>query len=176
MSTTSPVRTALFVLLLAVFGLVAGLGGYYAGGRSDAIDDALPLARLADRLIRHGEGGEGLGASREQAVLQVAGPKLTRSLARRLAFDPFVPGVSKIRLEGYASGLEKELSRPRLIALWLETVEMGKGPNGWMKGFYEASKDIYDRPPSQLSDAEFKHLLAIARSPLRLRVRPTDWH
>jgi len=179
---TAPLRNAIFVVLLALFGLIAGLGGYYAGGRSDAIDDARPLVRLADKLIAKGEGGDGLGAGREALLLAVEDPTfadhtgldldrpapgttLVRSLAKRVGFDPFEPGIARIRQLGYASGLEKELSKPRLVALWLETVEMGPGPKGWMRGFYTASKSIYGRSPDKLKDDEFLRLVAVATAP-----------
>ena len=182
MRMTAPLRNAIFVVLLALFGLIAGLGGYYAGGRSDAIDDARPLVRLADKLIAKGEGGDGLGAGREALLLAVEDPTfadhtgldldrpapgttLVRSLAKRVGFDPFEPGIARIRQLGYASGLEKELSKPRLVALWLETVEMGPGPKGWMRGFYTASKSIYGRSPDKLKDDEFLRLVAVATAP-----------
>jgi hypothetical protein len=181
---TGTLRKALFVLLLLVFGLVAGLGGYYAGGRSDAIDDARPLIRLANRLIDHGEGGEGLGPTREAMLLAVQDPAfaapgansttLTRSLAERLAFDRYASGVAQIRRSGYISGLETELSQPQLLALWLETVEMGKGPRGWIRGFYEASKTIYKRPPAQLTDDEFLRLVAVVAAPTHFDLNGSD--
>lgn len=179
-------RAALFVVLLLAFGMLAGLGGYYAGGRSDAIEDARPLARLADRLEAHGQGGPGLGIGREALLLAVLDPAtandphrpsagvavLSRTLAERLATEQAVPDLGRIRRAGYASGLESTLSRPRLMALWLETVEMGRGPHGWLRGLYNASKTFYGRKPEQLTDDEFVQLLSIAtmpRSPLQAR-------
>jgi hypothetical protein len=185
-------RNALFVLLLVVFGLVAGLGGYFAGGRSDAIEDTRPLTRLADRLIDHGEGGEGLGPGRQAMLLAVEDPAfadhagidmetpgaglttLTQSLAKRLGFDRFEPGIAKIRQSGYASGLETRLSKSQILALWLETVEMGEGPRGWITGFYEASKSIYHRPPARLTDNEFLRLVAVVIAPGRFHLEGRD--
>jgi hypothetical protein len=176
MSKAARVSRSLFVLAVMVFGLLAGLGGYYAGGRADARDDTRPLARLADRLIARGEGAAGLGAGREGQMLAAlvpasedlasdpAGgvPILAHALAKRMAFEHYTPGIGRIRLAGYASGLEAELSGPRLAALWLETVEMGRGPHGWMRGVYQASHDLYGRPPAALNDAEFARLIAAA--------------
>lgn len=174
-------RAALFVVLLLAFGMLAGLGGYYAGGRSDAIEDARPLARLADRLEAHGQGGQGLGIGREALLLAALDPAtvddlhrpsagvavLSRTLADRLATEYAAPDLGGIRRAGYASGLASTLSRPRLVALWLETVEMGRGPHGWLRGLYNASKALYGRKPEQLDDDEFVHLLSIATSPRR---------
>lgn len=178
-------RAALFVILLLAFGTLAGLGGYYAGGRSDAIEDARPLARLADRLEAHGKGGPGLGVGREALLLAVLDPAtandphrpstgvtvLSRALAERLATEHTAPDLGQIRRAGYASGLESTLSRPRLVALWLETVEMGRGPHGWLRGLYNASSSLYGRKPELLTDDEFIYLLAIATSPRRVLER-----
>jgi hypothetical protein len=191
MRVSTPVRNAVFVALLMLFGTIAGLGGYYAGGRSDAIDDARPLARLADRLIAQGRDGTGLGPGREAVLLAVADPDfadhtgldldrpapgmiLTRDLAAWLGFDRFEAGTARIRQLGYASGLERKLSKPRLLALWLETVDMGRSPRGWMKGFYTASRNIYGRTPQQLSDEEFLRLVAVATAPRRFALNGRD--
>jgi monofunctional biosynthetic peptidoglycan transglycosylase len=177
-------RTGLFVLLLLMFGVLAGFGGYYAGGRSDAIDDSRPLIRLADKLIARGDGAAGLGAGRDKLLLAVQNPKilsstempgaslspLSHGLARRLAFEPSDPRFSKIRQAGYASGLQTQLSEQQLFALWLETVDMGRGPRGWLRGFYQASQSLYGRPPAQLSDTEYLRLLALATAPQPLTI------
>jgi hypothetical protein len=181
-------RNGLFVLSLLLFGTVAGLGGYYAGGRSDAIDDTRPLIRLADRLIARGEGGEGLGGARQELLLAAQDPRLTqrndmapasvgmlsRSLAKRLAAERSDPSFSAIRQAGYASGLETRLSQTQLMALWLETVDMGRSRNGWVRGFYQASRSLYDRPPAQLDDARFLRLIAVATAPSSLQLDSSD--
>jgi hypothetical protein len=172
-------RAALFVLSLLVFGLLAGLGGYYAGGRSDAIEDARPLARRADRLVAQGKGGPGLGVGREALLLAVLDPAaaadprrpdagvpiLAQTLADRLASEQSTSIFGGIRRAGYASGLETRLSRSRMVALWLETVEMGRGSNGWLRGLYDASRALYGRKPDRLTDDQFIHLLALAITP-----------
>jgi hypothetical protein len=185
-------RNALFVMSLLLFGVIAGLGGYYAGGRSDAIDDTRPLMRLADRLIDRREGGSGLGQGREQLLLAVeSGPHgkavqndgdvpeasaamLRQTLAGRLAAERSDPSFSKIRQAGYASGLKTELSGAQVLALWLETVDMGRGPQGWIRGFYQASRSLYDRSPAELNDAEFLRLVAVATTPGKYRLDRPD--
>ena len=181
-------RAGLFVMSLLLVGMVAGVGGYYAGGRSDAIDDSRPLIRLADRLIARGEGGEGLGKARQDLLLSVQDPRLSnredmlgaslgtlsRSLAKRLAAERSDPSFSIIRQAGYASGLETQLSQPQLMALWLETVDMGRGPRGWVRGFYQASRSLYNRPPEQLGDEQFIRLVAVATSPSQLHLDRPD--
>lgn len=186
------VRNGLFVVSLLLFGVLAGLGGYYAGGRSDAIDDTRPLVRLADRLIARGEGGDGLGASRQQLLLAVQDSRLvegspsqrdmtraslatlSRTLAGRIAVERSDPSFAKIRQAGYASGLEAQLSQPQILALWLETVDMGRGPRGWLRGFYQASRSLYDRPPARLTDTQFLRLIVVATAPRHYRLDGPD--
>lgn len=188
MKVADLIRNALFVLSMLIFGAVAGFGGYYAGGRSDAIDDARPLTRLADKLIARGEGGAGLGPGREAFLLAVQNPRLanrsqmsgqslailSHGLASRLAFESSDPRFSKIRQAGYASGLATQLSQPQLFAIWLETVDMGHGPKGWLRGFYQASQSLYQRSPAQLNDAQFVRLLAVATAPKPLQLGGSD--
>jgi len=188
MMRSEVLRNALFVLSLLVFGAVAGFGGYYAGGRSDAIDDARPLVRLADKLIARGEGAEGLGTGRQALLLALQSPQaanrsdmsgaslapLSHGLARQLASESSDPRFSKIRQAGYASGLKTELSEAQLLAVWLETVDMGRGPHGWLRGFYHASRSVYHRAPDQLNDTEFVRLLAVATAPTQLWLDAPD--
>ncbi|RYG75119.1 MAG: hypothetical protein EON59_18540, partial [Alphaproteobacteria bacterium] len=84
------------------------------------------------------------------------------------------PSFSAIRQAGYASGLETRLSQPQLMALWLETVDMGRSPNGWVRGFYQASRSLYNRAPAQLDDAQFLHLVAVATTPSRLQLNSAN--
>ncbi|PCD76014.1 hypothetical protein CLN94_11020 [Pseudothioclava arenosa] len=37
--------------------------------------------------------------------------------------------------KGYALGLERSLRKGLILALWLDALEMGRGPDGWMIGF-----------------------------------------
>ncbi|KAA5605189.1 glycosyl transferase [Roseospira marina] len=90
---------------------------------------------------------------------------ITQSAAKRLAFEAFHPGLGKIRQTGYALGLESRLSKDQILALWLDTLEMGKGPDGWMVGFFTASSKIYGRPPAELSQAEFIRFVAVLIAP-----------
>ena len=173
-------RNTLFVLVLLVFGAIAGFGGYYAGGRADALHHARFLHRKADELLAQGRDGPGLGPGREAMLLAVESPSsgtiptLTRSLARRFAFDPSEDSLAWIRHSGYASGLDTALTDPQIVALWLETVEMGKGPDGWMTGFYQTSEAVYGRMQSQLTDEEFLRLLAVVAAPSRFDLQGRD--
>ncbi|MDP8912939.1 MAG: transglycosylase domain-containing protein [Pseudomonadota bacterium] len=141
------------------------------------------MAPRADRLLAQGRGAAGLGPGRIEQLLRVEDPgfeqhsgidfstsgagltTLTQGVGKRVGFAHFRPGVRKIRLIGYAMGLERSLTKAQIIALWLDTVGMGRGPNGWMTGFYEASRSIYGRPPHLLTEAEFLSLVAVPLAP-----------
>lgn len=156
----------------------------YAGiGYFDAQGDAAHLAPRADRLIAEGRGAAGLGHGRIEQLLLVEDPgfdrhsgvdfstsgagmtTLTQGVGKSLGFTQFRPGVNKIRLIGYAMGLERSLTKAQIIALYLDEVGMGRGPSGWMKGFYEASRTIYGRPPHLLTESEFLSLVAVPIAP-----------
>jgi membrane peptidoglycan carboxypeptidase len=92
---------------------------------------------------------------------------LTQSAGKRLGFSNFRPGIRKVRLVGYAMGLESRLTKQQILALYLDTVWMGPGPHNPMAGFFNASQLIYGRPPAALSDHDFLSLVAIPIAPRR---------
>ncbi|WP_414833179.1 transglycosylase domain-containing protein [Afifella sp. YEN Y35] len=174
--------------ILKYFGIVfalllVGFVGYGAKGYWDAVSDAEGLRAQADAAIAQGRGGGSLGPTRRAILLAVEDPNfsthpgvdfstpgaglttITQSAAKRLAFEEFHPGLGKIRQTGYALGMESRLSKEQILALWLETLEMGNGPDGWMVGFHSASSAIYGRPPAELTDAEFIRLVAVLIAP-----------
>jgi hypothetical protein len=174
--------------LLKYAGLVFGLLllvliGYGGKGSLDALSDSGDLRVRADALIARGQGGAALGSGHLATLLTVQDPAfyrhagidfstpgagattITQSLAKRLAFDRFRPGIGKIRQTGYALGLERRLSKKQILALWLDTLEMGQGPNGWMTGFYKAASAIYGRSPAELTQDEFIRLVAVLIAP-----------
>ena len=168
-------------IILTLF--IAGVVGYGAKGYWDALSDAEDLRARADAVIAQGRGGDSLGTAHRSILLAVEDPDfsthsgvdfstpgaglttITQSAAKRLAFEEFHPGIGKIRQTGYAFGLESRLSKEQILALWLETLEMGNGPDGWMVGFHSASSTIYGRPPAELTEAEFIRLVAVLMAP-----------
>lgn len=166
------------VLLLTAAALIYGFIGYL-----DARSDAPRLSARADNLIAGGRSGVDLGPKQLAKLLLVEDPgfvehsgvdvssagggltTITQSLAKRVGFETFKPGIAKIRQTGYAIGLEHELSKDQILALWLDTLEMGPGPDGWMTGFFKASNTIYGKPPADLSDKEFLSLVAVLIAP-----------
>lgn len=172
--------------------IVACAVAYGAQGYFDAVADADDLRQRADVLIQQGRGGEGLGDGRLAMVVLVQDPAfathsgvdfttagagittISQSVSKRLAFDQFRPGIGKIRQTGYALGLERQLEKDQILALWLNTVEMGRGPDGWMTGFFTASDAIYNRAPSEVTDDEFLRLVAVVIAPGSFDLRSTD--
>lgn len=171
------------LMALVFLVLVAGVSAYGAKGYWDALSDADALRVRADELIAQNRGGSSLGPDHLKILLTVEDPNfaehigvdfftagagattITQSASKRLAFKQFRPGIRKIRQTGYALGLERRLTKDQILALWLDTVEMGEGPDGWMTGFHDASSRIYARPPSALSKSEFVRLVAVLISP-----------
>lgn len=189
-----PTHMVGFFKYLCVAGLLLVLAmlGYGALGYVDAIGDAHGLRQRADGLIAQGLGGQSLGADRLQQMLRVEDPNfwhhagmdmstpgagmttITQSAAKRLAFDSFKPGIGKIRQTGFALGMEQVLSKQQILALWLDSLEMGPGPDGWMTGFFRAAQKVYGRMPDNLDDQEFQALLAVLIAPSKYRLGTDD--
>lgn len=170
--------------LLVAATVVVAYGGK---GYFDARKESEILIPKAERLIADGRGLEGLGNLRSAWLIEVEDPNywshggvdfqspgagmttITQSLAKRLAFDEFKPGIAKLRQTTYALGLESRLTKQQIMALYLETLEMGRGPNNiWITGFYTASNAMYGLPPSRISDDQFIHLLSVLIAPSQL--------
>ncbi|WP_299939256.1 transglycosylase domain-containing protein [uncultured Nitratireductor sp.] len=176
-------------LILAIFAAALAYGGW---GYLDAIKDADALKLRADALIAENRGGQSLGDARLQQLLQVQDPNfqghsgvdmitpgagvttITQSAAKRLAFEAFKPGIGKIRQTGYALGLESELTKEQILALWLDTLEMGKGPDGWVTGFHRASEKVFGKAPTDLQETEFLSLVAVLIAPGKYRLGTDD--
>lgn len=179
--------TSLLLGLLIIAAVAYGGKGYW-----DALSDAPQLRQRADELISQGRGGASLGAEHLAILMKVEDPNfanhsgvdfstsgagattITQSASKRLAFEKFQPGIGKIRQTGYAMGLESRLSKDQILALWLDTLEMGEGPGGWMTGFHTASSAIYERPPVELSNSEFIRLVAVLIAPGSYKLREND--
>lgn len=171
------------VLVSVIALLLIGLAIYGLDGYFDARSDAVVLKPRADRLIAKGRGPADLGYGRVEQLLLVEDPgflahngvdlatpgsgltTLTQSAGKRLGFSTFRPGLRKVRLIGYALGLESRLTKPQILALYLDTVWMGPGPRTPMTGFFSASRQIYGNRPAELSDLEFLSLVAVPIAP-----------
>ncbi|MBK5923702.1 glycosyl transferase [Rhodovulum sulfidophilum] len=166
--------------------------GYGGTGYWAALSDADVLGAHADELISGRRGGDSLGVRYRDILITVEDPNfwdhsgldistpgaglttITQSLAKRVAFDEFRPGLRKIRQTGYALGLEVRLSKAQILALWLDTLEMGEGPNGWIVGFHDASAALYGRPPASLTETQFIRLVAVLIAPASFNLTEHD--
>ncbi|WFE76032.1 transglycosylase domain-containing protein [Roseinatronobacter sp. S2] len=185
-------KRALKFTATALVVLGVGFTGYGALGYWDAIRQSDKYETRADALIADGRGPDGLGAERLRQLVLVQDPAylehsgidfstqgaglttISQSLSKRLGFDEFRPGIGKIRQTGFALGLESQLSKDQILALWLDSVEMGRGPDGWMTGFFHASESIYGRPLMDISDQEYHRLLAVLIAPGQFRLLERD--
>ena len=156
---------------------------YAASGYVSAAIHSAELKQRAKTLIDTGKGAATLGEDRLQLLLLVQDPAfyhhdgvdtktagaglttVTQSVSKRLAFSEFKPGIGKIRQTAYAIALERRLTKNEILALFLETVPMGKGPDGWTVGFFEASEGFYGSPPHELSDSQFIELVSVMIAP-----------
>jgi len=172
---------------LALLAVTAALG-YGAKGWYDAGQDAEGLKAHAQAAIAAGRGAKSLQPERLRLLLQIQDPgfydhsgidfltpgagltTLTQSLAKRLAFESFAPGIAKIRQSGYALGLDRRLSKDQQIALFLETAQMGQSRQGWVVGFHQASNVVFGAGPNDITDDEFIALVAVLIAPGRLKL------
>lgn len=163
----------LFCTAILLFGL---------GWRDGHVDSETHQA-LANGLMSEGFSGSALNEEHLQWLLAVEDPgfynhdgvdlttlgagltTLSQSLAKRLAFDDFKPGVSKLRQTGYALGLEQTLSKQQILALFLDTVPMGRCKGMWTVGFFAASQRCYNQPVNALTDEQFLALVAVMIAP-----------
>ena len=157
-----------------------------------ALSKRVDLRRRAVSLIAAGRGPNDLTPRKLTQLLRVEDPAfwshhgvdvqtkgaglttLTQSLAKRLAFRRFKPGIGKLRQTTYAMGLEKRLSKQQILALFLDTAQLGRGPKGWMEGMFVASQDVYGRQPAQLTDREWLSLVAVLVAPGQFDLRARD--
>ena len=171
----------LVLLILLVVALAVGYGWL---GYRDAGADAETLRVRADALIEAGRGGAGLGVDRRQMLIDVEDPAflahvgvdfttpgagsatITQSVARRLGLDGPQHAISWLRQTGYALALERDLTKPQILALFLDTVPMGPGPDGeGITGLWPASAAHFGADPGDVSEPEFLALLAVMIAP-----------
>lgn len=180
-------RRVLGLVVLCLLALLLyGLGGY-----RDARAGAEDLAARADTLLTQGRGGFDLGREREAMLLTVEDPTfythagfdlttpgagattITQSLSKREGFADWQPGLRKVRQTGYAIGLETVLSKPQIMALFLDSVPMGRagGPDGDpVVGVWPAAEVFFGDAPAALTDDQFIALVAVMIAPGQLRL------
>ncbi|MEP2978954.1 MAG: transglycosylase domain-containing protein [Lentilitoribacter sp.] len=172
--------------------LIVGIFGYGGKGWYDAVQMSDGFVAKAEQLSSSGRGVESLTSQQLETLIKVQDPgfydhdgidfsskgagltTLTQSLAKRLGFEKFTPGIGKIRQSGFALGLDSVLSKHQQVALFLDTAEMGKGPDGWITGFHKAAEIIYQKPVAKLDENEFNALVAVLIAPAQLKLSAPD--
>ena len=172
-----------FIITLSLF---LFLFVYAVSGYISASNDVVELKQKARALIDNSKGGQSLGSQRLRLLLRVQDPAfykhngvdlktkgaglttVTQSLAKRLAFENFKPGLNKIKQTTYAMSLEAHMTKDEILALFLDTVPMGNGPEGWVSGFFEASQSFYGQAPDELSNRQFIELISVLIAPREL--------
>ncbi|MBM1219007.1 transglycosylase domain-containing protein [Ponticoccus sp. SC2-23] len=176
------------LLILAVLVLALALGYGWLGFR-DAHADAETLRARADALIEADRGGVGLGVNRRQMLIDVEDPAflahvgvdfttpgagsatITQSVASWLGLEGRQHAISWLRKTGFALALEQELTKPQILALYLDIVPMGPGPDGdGINGFWPASQAYFGGDPGDIGERDFLALLAVMIAPTDLQL------
>lgn len=171
------------LLILALICLAGAIGYGWLGYR-DARDSAESLRARADALIEAGRGDAALGVDRRRILIAVEDPAflahkgidfttpgagsttISQAVAHWLVAEEFQPDIASLWQTGYAFGLEQELTKPQILALFLDTVEMGPGPDGdWITGFWSASEAHFGAEPGTVTLEEYLYLVAVIIAP-----------
>jgi monofunctional biosynthetic peptidoglycan transglycosylase len=95
------------------------------------------------------------------------GSTITQQLAKNLYFGTRKTPVRKLRELIVARWLEDDLSKPRILGLYLNVIEWGDG----IYGAEAAARHWYGKPASALSPSEAAGLAAMIPNPRRLNPR-----
>ena len=92
------------------------------------------------------------------------GSTITQQLAKNLYFGTAKTPLRKLRELVVARWLEQDLSKPRILSLYLNVIEWGDG----VYGCEEAARRWYGKPAAALSEREAAGLAAMIPNPRRL--------
>jgi monofunctional biosynthetic peptidoglycan transglycosylase len=99
----------------------------------------------------------------KQRKFKVGGSTISQQLAKNLFLSPSKNPVRKLKEAVLTWRLERNLSKKRIIELYLNVAEWGDG----LFGIEAASHRYYDKPASDLSASEAARLAAILPNPRR---------
>jgi monofunctional biosynthetic peptidoglycan transglycosylase len=151
-------------------------------GRTARVDQRwVPLDRVSKRLIEaviasedqkfFGHEGVDWGAIKESAEKDLqegravrGGSTITQQLAKNLFFDTGRTVTRKLRELVVARWLEEDLSKSRILALYLNVIEWGDG----VYGVEAAARRYYGKAAAELDVAEAAGLAAMIPNPRRL--------
>jgi membrane peptidoglycan carboxypeptidase len=129
---------------------------------------SLPAAVIAaeDQRFHVHAGYDEVEAASLLASLDATGPKrgastLTQQLARTLYTGGDRTAARKLREALYAVEMERTLGKPRILELYLHTVDWGPG----LCGARAASRTYFRKRPDQLTPLEAAWLAGILRAP-----------
>jgi monofunctional biosynthetic peptidoglycan transglycosylase len=154
------------------------------GGKARAVHSWVPLARVSRHLIHavlasedqgfFGHEGvdwkaieESIERNVERRRFARGGSTITQQLAKNLYFGTRKSLVRKVRELVVTGWLEGDLSKARILALYLNLIEWGDG----VYGGEAAARHWYGKPASDLSVAEAAGLAAMIPNPRRLNPR-----
>ncbi len=144
----------------------------------------VPLARVSRHLIHaviaaedqkfFGHEGvdweairESVEANRKKGRFARGGSTLTQQLAKNLFFTTRKDPVRKLRELVVAHWLESDLSKARILELYLNVIEWGDG----LYGAQAAAQRYYGKPAAALSPEEAAGLAAMIPNPRRINPR-----
>lgn len=170
----------------AVLVTIGALGWVSVGAWQDAANMSDELKARVEALNASGQSMADLSESQRALLLLAQDPgyfdhngvdlsspgvgltTMTQALSKRLAFDEFKPGVSKLRQTIFAISLEKQLTKQEIFTLFLDEVHLGRFDGEWTTGIFNAAERLYDKSVPELSDQEFTLLVAVMIAPGKL--------
>lgn len=172
--------------------IIVGISGYGVKGWFDARADATSLRERVRQLEAQGVGALTLGSDKRKLLLLVEDPSfesnngvdmssagagkttITQSIAKRLAFENFKPGLRKIRQTGYAMGLAGALSKDEVLTLFLDVSSFRGGDRRWTRGFDPAARRFFGKPLADIDLSQFALLVAAGVAPRDLNPDAPD--
>ena len=144
----------------------------------------VPLSAISRHLVHavvaaedpnfFGHEGIDWGAVRESIEVDIkrrrlvrGGSTITQQLAKNLFFTTYKSPTRKLRELVVARWLEEDLSKGRILELYLNVIEWGDG----VYGCESAARLYYGRPAAALNETEAAGLAAMIPSPRRINPR-----
>lgn len=97
----------------------------------------------------------------KERKLKFGGSTISQQLAKNLFLTPSKNPVRKVREAIYTWRLERDLSKKRILEIYLNVAEWGEG----IFGIEEASRKYYGKPASALGPAEAARLASVLPNP-----------
>jgi len=110
---------------------------------------------------------ESVEANLERGRFARGGSTITQQLAKNLFFTTHKSVARKLRELVVAQWLERDLSKKRILELYLNVIEWGDG----VYGCEAAARRYYGKPAAELSEHEAAGLAAMIPSPRRINPR-----